>query len=127
MTQKPRNVSVVLVVEDEELVRLGACSMLQDAGYEVIEAAGADQALAILKSRSDVGVLFTDVQMPGRLDGLELALEVHEQWPLVHLLLTSGNVTPERRAFPRDGRFLAKPYGGEQMVREIGRLIDEAA
>ena len=81
---------VVLIVEDEPLVRVGACNMIEDAGFEVIEAASADEAIRILESRSDIRVVFTDVHMPGTMDGLRLAHAVRGRWPPIKIIVTSG-------------------------------------
>lgn len=102
------NAPLVLIVEDEPLVREIAAAAIQDAGYEVVEAANAHEAVDILRTRADVGVLFTDVDMPGNLDGLALARLVHEQWPAIRLVVTSGRSLPD--PVPDDGRFVAKPY-----------------
>jgi CheY-like chemotaxis protein len=112
MTHPPR--ILVLLVDDEPVIRMVASQGLEDAGFEVVEADCAQAALDILKARSDVGVLFTDVNMPGTLDGLELAGLVHELWPDIELVLTSGQALP--KPVPDDGRFVAKPYRLEEMV-----------
>ena len=110
-------------MEDEGLVREASVQQLMDAGYEVLEAGSATQALAILEASEAVGVLFTDVNMPGPLDGLGLARLVHERWPWVRLIVTSGGgrVTPDD--VPDDGRFLAKPYG----LNHLTEIVDELA
>ena len=105
----PELSSVVLVVEDEALLRAFAAWQLEDAGFEVLQAANADQALRAMKSRPDVRVLFTDVQMPGRLDGMDLARSIHEQWPNVLHLITSGNSRPARPTFPIMDTFSPNP------------------
>jgi CheY-like chemotaxis protein len=69
--------AVVLVVEDELLLRLNAAQMMEDAGYEVIEASNADEAIQILESRTDIRIVFTDINMPGSMDGIKLANAVH--------------------------------------------------
>ena|SRR5436190_12151091 len=112
---------LVLVVEDEPLVRMIATEGLEYEGFPVIEAASADDALAILSSRDDVGVLFTDVNMPGKIDGVELARMVHERWPALRIVITSGRDVVERAAIPDDGRFVAKPY----RTGEVARIIEE--
>jgi CheY-like chemotaxis protein len=116
---------LVLVVEDELLIREIAAAAITDAGFEVVEAATAQEALDILGQRPDVGVLFTDVNMPGSLDGLALARLVHEQWPDIKLVVTSGR--PLAAATPDDGQFLAKPYTLDVLtkaVREATALAD---
>jgi two-component system, response regulator PdtaR len=123
----PESSSVVLVVEDEELLRAFAAWQLEEAGFEVLQAANADEALRAMNSRPDVRVLFTDVQMPGRLDGMDLARKIHEQWPKVLLLITSGNSRPAKADIPNHGHFLAKPYRSEDVISEIAALAREAA
>lgn len=107
----------VLLVEDEPLVRIIAAASLEEAGYEVLEAGDAMEALALISVRGDVGVLFTDVNMPGSLDGLSLAELIHEHWPDVRLVVTSGR-TLERK-LPDSGAFLPKPYTLAEMTRAI--------
>lgn len=110
---------LVLLVEDEPLVRIIAVESLEEAGYEVIEARDAVEALALMAARNDIGVLFTDVNMPGSLNGLELAELIHERWPDVRLVITSGR--PLEREVPDDGAFLPKPYTPAEMTRAIRR------
>src|SRR5829696_4110887 len=100
----------VLVVEDEPLVRMAAAITLEDEGFEVFEAATARAALAILEKRSGgVDALFTDVDMPGDMNGLELAGIVHHRWPHIALVITSG-VVRKPSVLPERGIFLEKPY-----------------
>jgi CheY-like chemotaxis protein len=84
--------TVVLVVEDEMLLRMRAVDMVEDAGFTPVEAVDADEAVAILESRSDIALLFTDIQMPGSMDGLKLAHAVHERWPPIRIILVSGQL-----------------------------------
>jgi CheY-like chemotaxis protein len=112
----------VLVVEDEYLIRLMSVGELEAAGYKVLEAANAAEAIEILEADPDVTVLFTDVNMPGNLDGLALARMVHERWPNVHLLVTSGGGRTSARDVPDDGRFMPKPYSLMQMTSLVGEL-----
>jgi DNA-binding NtrC family response regulator len=113
----------VLVVDDEVLVRQVSVVQLEDAGYQVLEASSADEALSVLDSDQSIGVLFTDVNMPGELNGLELARLVHERWPAVRLILTSGRGEISQADMPDDGRFLPKPYS----LGRMNALIDEIA
>src|ERR1700736_2120657 len=83
----------VLVVEDEMMLRMGAVDIVEDAGVTPIEAVNADEALAILESRSDILLLFTDIQMPGSMEGLKLAQAVHRRWPSIKIILVSGKLT----------------------------------
>ncbi|TCU58180.1 response regulator receiver domain-containing protein [Novosphingobium sp. PhB57] len=112
----------VLLVEDEALIRVIGTDALEEAGYDVLEAGSADEALEILEAYNEVLVLFTDIRMPGSLNGLELARIVHERWPKMKLLLTSGDTWPSENEIPDDGRFLPKPYRVETLRREIDEM-----
>jgi CheY-like chemotaxis protein len=113
----------ILVVEDEALIRIWATDLLEENGFSVLEAKDADAALKLLQSRHDVKLLFTDVQMPGSLNGMELAREVHARWPHILLVITSGRERPTRAEIPDDGRFVAKPYSGEELLGQIKDLM----
>jgi two-component system, response regulator PdtaR len=115
----------ILVVEDETLIRLWAAGLLQENGFSVLEAENAEAALKVLESRPDVELLFTDVQMPGSLNGMELAREVHARWPHVLLVITSGRGRPTRAEIPDDGRFVAKPYNAEELLGQVKDLLRE--
>ena len=115
--------ATVLVVEDEELVRLSAAVALEEDGFCVIEAGNAEDALKILQSRADVRLLFTDIHMPGGLDGMELAREVHARWPHVLLVITSGRNRPTSTEIPDHGRFIAKPYRAKELLAHINDLL----
>lgn len=117
--KRPLNASVVLVVEDNELVRVCAIEILEDAGLAAVEACNADEAWAILKRRPDIGVLFTDIDMPGSMCGVTLAARVHASWPDIRLVLTSGRKRPAEEEIPDHGRFVAKPYGTRDIVEAI--------
>jgi two-component sensor histidine kinase/DNA-binding NarL/FixJ family response regulator len=117
----------VLVVEDEMLLRMRAADIVADAGFIPIEAVNADEALAILESRSDVDLLFTDIQMPGSMDGLKLAHAVHERWPSIKIILVSGKLTPTDSERPTDSRFFGKPLEVKQMIAEIQEMIGQGA
>lgn len=118
---------VVLVVDDDALLRMNAADFLKDAGFKTVEAENAADALKIMETRSDVRILFTDVQMPGSIDGIELAKKIHANWPEVLLLITSGNACPSKRQMPDHGHFLSKPYRAAALVGEIHALAREAA
>jgi two-component sensor histidine kinase/CheY-like chemotaxis protein len=117
----------VLVVEDEMLLRMRAVGIVEDAGFTPIEAVNADEALAILESRSDVDLLFTDIQMPGTMDGLRLAHAVHERWPTIKIILVSGKLTPTDSERPTDSRFFGKPLEVKQVIAEIQEMIGQGA
>jgi CheY-like chemotaxis protein len=114
---------VVLLVEDEFLVRMAAADALEDAGFEVIETANAQAAQEVLSSRDDVRVLFTDVKMPGPMDGLELASLVRRFWPHIRVVITSGHLKPETDSLPEDAVFIAKPYGEKAPATAIQALL----
>ena len=113
----------VLVVEDEMVLRMRAVDIVEDAGFHAVEAVNADQALSILESRSDISLLFTDIQMPGSMDGLKLAHAVHDRWPSIKIILVSGQVEPSDAEKPADSRFFGKPLGVEQMIAELQEMV----
>jgi CheY-like chemotaxis protein len=108
-------VPVVLIVEDETLIRWGAVKMAEDAGFEVLEAANADEAIEILESRNDIRVVFTDIHMPGSMDGLKLAHAVRHRWPPIKIIVTSGRQMPIEHDIPEGGLFFPKPYNPFQI------------
>lgn len=110
---------VVLVVEDEPVIRMAAVDFLEDDGFAVVEAATADAALALLRTRPDVGVLFTDVDMPGSMDGLALARLVAAEHPGMAVLVVSGKTQPRPGEMPAGARFLPKPYAIKAMLDHV--------
>ena len=116
---------VVLIVEDESLLRMDAVDMIEAAGFEVAEAANADQAIEILEARSDITVIFTDIQMPGSMDGLKLARAVRGRWPPIKIVATSGYVHVSEKDLPAGGRFLPKPYSPVQVTGVLRELTSD--
>ena len=114
---------VVLVVEDEFLLRMDAVDVISAAGFEVLEAANADQAIHILESRFDITVVFTDIQMPGTMDGLRLAAAIRGRWPPIKIIATSGHVNVTHGDLPDGGRFVPKPYSPRQITGVLRELI----
>jgi CheY-like chemotaxis protein len=114
---------IVLFVEDEPFVRLAGADLLENAGFAVVEARNADEALRILESRLDVQVVFTDVDMPGSLDGLALARCVRERWPQIGVIVTSGRHLVPTNALPHDNAFMLKPYAGATLLRRIQEIM----
>ena len=115
---------VVLLVEDELLVRMAAAGDLEEAGFHVLEAANADVALAVLEACSDtVQVLFTDIDMPGSMNGLDLAESVQQRWPHISLLISSAYHKLHPGQIPDEGRFVPKPYASEDVVQHIRELV----
>jgi CheY-like chemotaxis protein len=118
---------VVLIVEDDFLIRMNAAEMIADAGFDVVEAASADEAIAILEDRLDITIVFTDIQMPGSMDGLKLAAAIRGRWPPIKIIATSGLVDVRQDDLPEGGRFLPKPYSPEQIVRTLRELANPTA
>jgi CheY-like chemotaxis protein len=98
----------------ELLVRNFLQVELEEAGYDVIPAHNADAAIAILEARSDIHLVFTDIEMPGSMDGLKLAACVRDRWPPIHIIITTGNARP--REIPANALFIPKPYLGPTVV-----------
>ncbi len=117
---------VVLIVEDDFLLRMDAADMIKAAGFEVIEAGNADQAIEVLEGRPDITVVFTDIQMPGSMDGLKLARAVRGRWPPIKIIATSGRLHVDEGDLPEGGRFLPKPYSHAQMTRVLRELTTGA-
>jgi two-component sensor histidine kinase/FixJ family two-component response regulator len=117
----------VLVVEDEMVLRMRAVDIVEDAGFKAIEAVNADEALSILESRSDISLLFSDIQMPGTMDGLKLAHAVHDRWPSIKIILVSGQVRPLDEDKPPDSRFFGKPLEMTQMIAELKEMVGAGA
>jgi CheY-like chemotaxis protein len=117
---------VVLIVEDEFLLRMNAVDMIAAAGFEVVEAENADQAIEILEARFDITVVFTDIQMPGSMDGLKLARAVRGRWPPIKIVATSGRLHIAETDLPEGGRFLPKPYSPTQINGLLRELISDS-
>jgi len=118
--------AVVLLVEDETLLLMHAVDMVEDAGYTPLEAADAAEAVAILESRSDVALMCTDIQMPGKMDGLGLAYTVHTRWPSIKIIVVSGQSNLEELDLPPHSRFFAKPFDAEEVIAEMRGMIGRA-
>jgi two-component sensor histidine kinase len=116
-----------LVVEDEMILRMRAVDIVEDAGFNPIEAVNADQAISILESRSDISLLFTDIQMPGSIDGLMLAHAVHDRWPSIKIILVSGQVKPSDSERPTDSQFFGKPLAVDRVITELQTMVGEGA
>jgi CheY-like chemotaxis protein len=122
MNETAINRHVILVVEDDFLIRIGAVEMIEAAGFGVIEAANADDAIKILEVRLDITVVFTDIQMPGSMDGLRLAAAIRGRWPPIKIIATSGRVDVKGVDLPEGGRFLPKPYSSAEIVGALREL-----
>ncbi|WP_244548944.1 response regulator [Bradyrhizobium canariense] len=118
--------AVVLIVEDELLLRMSAADMVEDAGYTSVEAVDADEAVAILESRSDIALIFTDIQMAGSMNGLKLAHAVHKRWPPIKIILVSGQLKLESIDMPAGSRFFGKPLDAKIMIAQMQNMIGHA-
>ena len=116
---------VVLVVEDEALIRMNAAEVIEDAGYRVIEAAHADEAIRILETHDDITIIFTDIDMPvGSMDGLLLAAAVRDRWPPIRIIATSGRVEVRHGDLPVGSLFLSKPYTHSVLTNVLADMTD---
>jgi len=119
--------AVVLVVEDEPILRIAAVSFLEDAGFDAIEAEDADRAIALLEGRDDIRLVFTDIDMPaGSMNGLRLARAVRDRWPPIAIIIVSGHRIPEVNELPHGSKFFAKPYDETQMVSTMRQMLQAA-
>jgi two-component system, response regulator PdtaR len=116
----------VLIVEDETLIRMGAVNMVEAAGFKAYEAANADEAIALLEKRPDIRILFTDIDMPGSMDGCKLAHYVRGRWAPVKIIVTSGHFKVRQEDLPRDSTFFAKPYPAAQIAGKLRELAGQA-
>jgi two-component system, response regulator PdtaR len=122
-TPSPTSPPVVLIVEDDSLLRLLAFVVVEEAGCVALEASDADEAVALLESRPDISLLFTDVNMPGDMDGLELAHAVRSRWPPMKILVVSGEARPQPCELPSSSCFVGKPYSPAAMVEQLRSIV----
>ena len=115
----------VLIVEDEMMLRMRAVDIVEDAGFLPVQATNADDAMTILESRSDIDLMFTDIQMPGSMDGLKLAYAVHERWPSIKIVLVSGKLTLLEKDRPDNSRFFGKPLNVKNMIAELQDMMSD--
>jgi two-component system, response regulator PdtaR len=119
--------AAVLVVEDETLIRFAAVDLVEGAGYEALEASDADEAIRILQSRPDIRVVFTDVDMPGSMDGLKLAQFVRDRWPPIKIVVASGLQIITESQLPTGSRFFRKPYAQSSILSALTELLSSPA
>ncbi len=117
------SILVVLVVEDDAMIRMNAASIIEDAGFEVIEATNAYEAIVIMEARPDITVVFTDIEMPGSMNGLKLAFAVRDRWPPVTIIIASGRIKPRPEEMPTDVTFLRKPYSEAVVLEAVRQAI----
>ena len=113
---------IILVVEDEPLLRMAAVDMVEDAGFEAVEASDATQAVEILESRPDIRIVFTDIDMPRGIDGIRLAALVRDRWPPIAIVVTSGCYDASRVELPAESVFFPKPYVEREVVAVFRRM-----
>jgi two-component system, response regulator PdtaR len=118
--------AVVLVVEDEALIRMNAVCMIEEAGFAVVEACNADEAIRVLESRDDIQAVFTDINMAGSMDGWKLAHAIRGRWPPLHLIVTSGLSVLSKGKMPLKGRFIGKPYTAAQVTAVLRDLFGDS-
>ncbi len=114
--------NVVLIVEDEPLLLLMALDFVEEAGFRALAAANSAEAIAVMQRRSDVTIVFTDIDMPGGIDGLKLAALVRDRWPPVEIIITSGYRHPPPGELPVRGVFFPKPYQPSKIVAALNRM-----
>ena len=114
---------IVLVVEDEPLIRMMAAVTIEDAGFEVMEAADSVEAVEILESRPDIRLVFTDVDMPNGMDGIRLAACIRDRWPPINIVITSGKPIPQGASLPPRSVFVPKPYRCEKVVETLRQMV----
>lgn len=116
--------TVVLVVEDEFLIRLNTVELVEEVGFDTLEASNADEALDILDQHPEIAIVLTDINMPGSINGLELAETVAENWPRVRVVLTSGRYLLRDEELRHDDRFLLKPFDCDQLSNVLRGLVN---
>ncbi len=124
MTEPTSEASYALVVDDDFIIRTDAMDILEDAGFRVLDAEDGDAALDLLMTRyADIMLLFTDVQMPGQLDGFALARKAAALWPHIAIVVASGDVSPSNGAMPDKARFIAKPFSAELVRNHLQEIL----
>jgi CheY-like chemotaxis protein len=113
---------VVLVVEDEPLILMLAIEMIRDAGFEPLWASNADEAIRILESPGDIRIVFTDINMPGSMDGIRLAQAVRGRWPPIKIIVMSGFSGGDLKLLPEGSQFIPKPYDADQISDALRSL-----
>jgi CheY-like chemotaxis protein len=117
--------AVVLIVEDSPIIRMGAVDLVLSAGYEALEACDAGEAIRILESRDDVDLVFTDVQMPGTMDGIKLSHYIRDRWLPVKLIVASGAAILEETGLPVGSRFFSKPYDHQAITDVMASMLSD--
>ena len=119
--------AIVLIVEDDAFLRMAAASFIEDAGFETLQASNADRAILLLEARDDIRIVFTDIDMPGSMDGLKLAEAVRGRWPPIEIIITSGKYSLAPFEMPDRGVFFSKPYVERDIVTTMQRMVRRCA
>jgi CheY-like chemotaxis protein len=123
VTSNAAGVATILVGEDEPLLRLAAVDLVETAGYTALAAADATEAVNILEARADIRIVFTDIDMPRGVDGLQLAAIIRDRWPPIKVILVSGHLEDPGHMIAADTAFFTKPYCEEQIVETIRQML----
>ena len=124
-SRAPRARPVVLVVEDEPLLRMMAADMVEEGGFEAVEAASAEEAIGILEARPDIRLVFADIDIPGGMDGMRLAACIRDRWPPIEIVLTSGRTAAKDVVLPARGVYLDKPYLQDDLIAALRRMAGQ--
>ena len=127
MTREAKTLPAVLVVEDEPLIRMEAVDMIEDAGFKVYQAANADAAIKLMEKYDDIGILFTDIDMPGSMDGIKLAEYVNDRWPPVAIVIASGKIDFNLLQLPEGSTVFPKPYPTDMVTKTLGEIVRKIA
>lgn len=119
----PKAKAIILVVEDDAIIRMGALDLIERAGFGALQASSADEAIKILEARRDIHLVFTDVEMPGTMDGIRLSHYIRDRWPPIKLIVASGRTIVEQSSLPEGAHFFGKPYNETDLVQSIRRLV----
>jgi CheY-like chemotaxis protein len=122
VSDRPHDRPTILIVEDEPVLLMDAVNMVEEAGFEAVEASNADEAIEILTSRADIRILLTDIDMPGSMDGVKLAHYVRDRWPPIEIIIVSGHSTVSAEEMPERGLFFSKPYRPQAITAAMRRL-----
>ena len=117
----------VLVVEDEPIIRMDAVGMIEDAGFRAYEASTADDGIILLEKHPDIGILFTDIDMPGSMDGVGLTHLVRDRWPTTKIIVASGALEKVKASLPQGAQFFPKPYPMHEIVAALYELAQSPA
>ncbi|ATI56815.1 MULTISPECIES: response regulator [Sphingomonas] len=112
----------ILIVEDEVFIRHDLMDFFSDRGFIAFEAEDGDEAIKIIADHPEIGIVLTDIQMKGSMDGLRLARYVRDRYPPMLIAVVSGNVRPSQADLPEHSFFVAKPFDPRYVLSEIDRL-----